>query len=145
MKDYKWLKVVRARINRLWINANYKKGVITLYDNFFKLSYVRQQSVYEHEYAHHIFYQLPKTYQVVWRLISNWRLIKLLNVFWIIDYKENDFLNSHAKKNYKEDFSEQIELKYLIENSKKAYKQGLRNDCLMFKYKTAVSLYNKYK
>ena len=140
INKFNWLKVVRW-VNRPWVNANYKNWVITLYDNWFKLSKIRQQSVLLHEHGHHIFYKLPRTYKIIWLLISNWKLIPILTAFWIISYKNNSYINTHSSKNYKEDFCEAIEFNYLREK----WDKRKFNKCIEFKIKTAMSLYNKFQ
>lgn len=139
---YKWLQVIRAK-DRPWVNASYskRKKTIYLYDNWFRLNAYRKESVLIHEWGHHIFFKLPKLYRLVWKFISNGRLIKLLSFFWIIHYNKNSYINNHAKDSHLEDFSECLEFAYLREKDDKSK----FNPCVEFKIKIATSLRDNYE
>ena len=71
--------------------------VITIYDKFYKLSKVRQESILEHEYWHHVWHKMPILYQKLWGYISNWKLTKLLNIMWVTIYTKNAYVTDYAK------------------------------------------------
>ena len=59
MDNYKGLKVIRK--SKKWLsNASYNRFTkrITLYDRFFKLDKIIQNSILEHEYSHHIWHKM---------------------------------------------------------------------------------------
>lgn len=137
-KQYKWVPVFRLKQGKTPnANASYSpiRKRIYIYDNFFTHPEENQKAILEHEYAHHIYYKMPIVYRKIWTLISNGKLIKLLNIMGIIDFKENGFVTSYAKKNEKEDFAECIEANYLKQRFK-LYTQ--------FKFKIAVSMFNYF-
>ncbi len=114
-KIYNWIKVVREKEHPnpkyKWADAEYRKKehVIVVFDRFLKLSEERQQRTFRHEYAHAVWFILPRTYRIIWKLISNWKLIKILNAFWITTYTENSWVRSYAKQNHLEDFAVCVE------------------------------------
>lgn len=141
IKEYKWLSVVINK--KQWkVNASYNRfsKVIVLYPSFFKLSIVRQYSILEHEYSHHIYWRMPILYRKLWEFISNWKLIKVLNIMWITKYKKNAFVSEYAKTKSTEDFAECIEIKYLSDNDKKKTFKTYAD----FKMKIAYSMYTYF-
>tara|TARA_R110000764_G_scaffold5867_4_gene22766 strand:+ start:328 stop:558 length:231 start_codon:yes stop_codon:yes gene_type:complete len=54
-------------------NASYNKfsQVIVIYPNFSTLSNIKQKSILEHEYAHHVYYKMPLAYKKIWQYLSN--------------------------------------------------------------------------
>jgi len=119
MRKYKGLKVIR-KDNKWESNASYNRFTkrITLYDRFFLLDDRIQKSILEHEYAHHVYYKMPLAYQKLWGYISNWKLIKLLNIMWITPHNKNAYTTKDPRTAVKEDWAECIEAKYLIKNKK---------------------------
>ena len=124
--EYKGLKVnIESIGSSKYSSANYKDSVITLYDYFYTFTPNKQKAVLEHEFAHHIFNTLPKK-------------VKML---WIIQSKTNRvYINSHAKKNYYEDFGECIEAYNLIQTGDLPKQTGMLN----LKIEIAVSIYKNY-
>ena len=114
-KEYKGLKVIR-KWSKGEVNASYNRfsQVITIYDIWLTQTEANRKAILEHEYAHHIFWKMPLLYQKLWGYISNWKLIKLLNIMWLTSFKHNAYVTSYAKKNVREDWSECIEAKILI-------------------------------
>ena len=119
IKQYKGLKVIHK--TKKWeSNASYNRfsQVITIYDLFYTRDKVVQESILIHEYAHHVYYKMPLIYQKLWGYISNWKLIKLLNIMGITKYKKNAYTTKDPRTAVKEDWAECIEAKYLIKNRK---------------------------
>lgn len=118
LKEYKWIKVERRNFKPWNPKANWtyskSKNTITLYNNFFKLDKVIQESILEHEYWHYIWHKMPMLYRKIWEWISNWKLIKTLNIMWITTHTENDYVTEYAKTKVTEDWSECIEAEYLL-------------------------------
>lgn len=121
LDEYKWLRVIRKKEWKNPLsNASYNKRrkTITIYDNFFTHDDFTQMTIFEHEYAHHIYYKMPLVYRKLWWYISNWRLIKVLNILGLTKYKENAYVTNYAKKNVREDFAESVEAFYVLEKKK---------------------------
>lgn len=126
IKEYKGLKVVRESMwSSKYNSARYKSSVITLYDYFYTFTPNKQKAVLEHEFAHHVWYTMPKKVQIFWATQSTVNRV---------------YINSHAKKNYREDFWECIEAYNLIKSGDLPKQKGMLN----FKIQIAVYLYNKY-
>lgn len=145
MKNYKGLKVIKSNEN-MDANAWYspKEQIIYYNDNLLKKNKLRQMSIFEHEFAHHIFiHELPKMYQLLWKAISNFdnKIVKKVNNIMGTTFSKNSYINNYAGTSYLEDFSECIEEQYLNEHRKvkKTYKWYL-----WVKMKVANALYNKY-
>ncbi len=147
LKEYKWLEIVRKKEKpgKPFVNGTYSKTneTITLYDNFFKHDLVIQESILEHEYWHHIWYKMPKIFRLLWELISNGKLVKILYIMWLTKYDKNAYVTDYAKKNIKEDWSESIETLFIL-NNKKEYKGKSFRTFADFKMKTANSIYTYY-
>lgn len=144
IKEYKWVEVVRS--SKQWTrNGKYNKfsQIIVLYPNFFKLSKYRQTSILEHEYWHHIWHKIPRLYRKIWEWISNWKLIKTLNIMWIITETENSYVSDYAKTKITEDWSECIEVNYLINYDPKHIWSKFK-PYATFKMGIAVSMYNYF-
>lgn len=126
IKEYKGLKVVRESMwSWKYNSARYKSSVITLYDYFYTFTHNKQKAVLEHEFAHHIFNTLPRK----------------VKIFWVIQSKSNRvYINSHAKKNFFEDFGECIEAYNLIKTGDLPKQTGMLN----LKIQIAVSIYKYY-
>lgn len=144
IKEYRWVPVIREKVLMrkgkvvAWINARYdvKKKIIILYDRFLKRTDITQKAILEHEYAHHIYYtKIPLVYRKIWTLVSNWKLIKPMNILWLTEYTENAYSTSHAESHPREDFAECIEIP-ILENKFSSY--------VSFKVKVAVSMYNYF-
>lgn len=127
LKNYRWLKVEREKMGTSETNsAKYSQWVITLFDYFFTaFTPVKQKAVLEHEYAHHLFNSLPKAVKMFWYTFSNTNRV---------------YINSHAKKNYFEDFGECIEAQVLIDNHELEKQSWMLN----LKIEIANKIYNKY-
>ena len=107
--EYKGLKVIHKKRHKLnGINASFdnKTKTITVYDRWTKRSKERRAWILFHEYAHYIYMnKIPYLYKKVWELISNWKLIKILRIFWITEYTENVYLNKQSERNANESFA----------------------------------------
>ncbi len=147
LSEYKGVKVVRKKEkqNKPHVNGSYSKArqTITLYDRFFNLDLIIQESILEHEYSHHIWHKMPKLYQKIWALISNWRLINILNVMWITEYSKNAYVTDYAKTKITEDWAESIETLFIL-NNKKEYKGKSFRTFADFKMKTAKAMYDYF-
>jgi hypothetical protein len=138
LSEHKWLKIIiKDKHPRVNANASYNHLTkkITLYDNFFKHSKKKQDGILEHEYAHHIYYKMPLIYRKIWGLISNGKLIKLLNIMWITPHNKNAHVNDYAKTSAREDWAECIEADFLWEK----YIQYT-----WFKIRVAVSMFEYF-
>lgn len=126
IKEYKGLKVVRESMwSSKYNSARYKDSVITLYDYFYTFTPNKQKAVLEHEFAHHIFNTFPQDIKKLW--INHSR-------------KNTEYINSHAEKNYFEDFGECIEAYNLIKSWDLPKQTGMLN----LKIEIAVFLYTEY-
>lgn len=141
---YKWLEIIESWIYKKGdknILATYKNWKIIVHKDFYSRSILIQEQSLFHEFVHHIWYKLPKTYKVIWRLISNWKLIPILNAFWLTDCTKNAYARKYWEKNIKEDFAtiwEEIE-KQRIKWDKKFH------NFVDFKIKVVKSLINKFQ
>lgn len=118
--NYKWLKIIKQ--SGWWkMTARYlaRNDTIIVYDNWFKLNKARRMSILSHEYYHHIYFNMPFIYRQIWKLIDNWKVIKILNVLWLTKYKKNVYVTEYAKKNIAESFAECWKIQYLNDNYKK--------------------------
>jgi len=91
-----------------WINATYhiKTQSITVYDRMEKKTPKEIEVVLYHEWCHHIYMnKVTKTYKTLWRFISNWKLIPILNVLLWTNYKTNAYVSGASKRNINEDFA----------------------------------------
>lgn len=115
INEYKWLEVI-CSTKETTRNAKYNRfsQIIVLYPHFFTLDKIRQASILEHEYWHHIWHKMPILYKKIWEWISNWKLIKALNIMWITTHTKNDYVNDYARTKITEDWSECIEADYLL-------------------------------
>lgn len=109
-ETYKWLKII-------YIDS-YKKGdkdilgsynkrakTIKIYKDYHRRTYRVRMTVLAHEYGHHMYYRLSFLDKRVWQLISNWKLLWLLNRFWQTTCTQNAFVREYARKNSREDFA----------------------------------------
>lgn len=140
MEQYKWIKIVRKKYWRTkttnaWYSRTFKR--IYLYDRFFTKSKERQAKILEHEYSHHIYRNMPKVYRSIWKVLSNWKAIKYLNIFWITEYKENAYITNYAKSKIAEDWAE------THEESHTCYDKRY-NNYVDFKIKTVKAMMNYF-
>lgn len=110
---------------------------IILTSIFYKSDREHQEGVLEHEYAHYVWYQMPKAYQELWILIDNFdpkiqRLLKRNGY----NFTENEWVNAYARKNMKESLSESMRF-YTVEWKYRNWYEG-------FKQKVAVALMKKF-
>lgn len=132
--EYRGLKIVRPLIDKPKTNAAYSRTrkCIKLYKRFFTYDEKKQKKILEHEFSHHIFRGLPKSYQRTWKNISTWRSIEFLNITWICEHTENAYITNYAKTKYTEDWAETYEESIL------GYKK--RNNYIDFKVQTVLSM-----
>lgn len=123
IKEYKGVRIVRKTFKRSNPKANWSysktRNAIILYKRFFDLDEIVQTSILEHEYGHYIWYKMPMLYRKIWEWISNWKLIKTLNIMWITKHKENAYVTKYARTKITEDWSECIEIDYIFKNNPK--------------------------
>lgn len=108
--EYRGLPISRKEKHSLWgwINASYhvKTKSIVVYDRMEKKTPEEIELVLFHEWCHHIYMtKVNKLAKFVWKLINNGRLIPVLNIFWITEYKENKHVSGAAKANDNEWFA----------------------------------------
>lgn len=134
MKEYKWFKLIDKPSKSKTLNARIilRNKTILIYPNFYTHKKVKQKAILEHEVAHYVYSKLPILYKIVWKLIDNWKLIKLSK------YKKNAFVSEYAKKNNIESFCECIKMDYLFQNIRRIEFE----DYADFKISIAVNLYN---
>ncbi len=145
LTEYKWIPVIRKK-EKPWkplVNWSYSKKHqrITLYDRFFIHDLVIQESILEHEYAHHIWHKMPELYRKIWVLISNWKLINLLHIMWLTEYTENAYVTNYAKTKITEDWAESIEVEFIVRNKYKGRQIWSFAD---FKMKTSKAMYDYF-
>lgn len=144
LKEWKGLQVKIEKVGRTpTVNAKYNKKTqtITLYDHFFTKDELRQEAILEHEYAHHIFNSMPIIYRQIVSAIHKWLLMKQLIIFWAIpETVKKDYITKYAQKNYSEDFAENVEAKFLIDN----WVTFEMTPFVKFKYKVFNSIFNYY-
>lgn len=145
MKTYNWVEIIYVneyRLNNKNIMARYYKWKIYIYKSYHTKNKVIQQGILAHEYWHHILTKLPKTYYILWRLVSDGKLIKILNTLWIIEYKENNYPTDYAQKNFREDFCECHKMNEVqrLQNNYIDY-----NNYVDFKLKIVNNLINNFK
>lgn len=145
--QYKWIKVIRKKFKPGKPNVNWSysktRNAIILYNNFFKLDTIRQNSILEHEYWHYIWHKMPVLYRKIWEWISNWKLIKVLNVMWYTKHNKNDYVTDYAQTKITEDWSECIETEYLLRNDPK-YKWKSFESFADDKMRIAKSMYDYF-
>ena len=144
IKEYKWVEVV-CSTKETTRNGKYNRfsQIIVLYPHFFTLDKIKQTSILEHEYWHHIWHKMPMLYKKIWEWLSNWKLIKTLNIMWLTKATTNSYVSSYAKTNIKEDWSECIEVDYLVKHHPE-YKGTRFKAFATYKMWIAVSMYNYF-
>lgn len=137
LEEYKWFKLIDKPSKNKKSNARMilRNNTILLYPNFYTHKKVEQIGILEHEVAHYVWDKLPMLLKVVWRLIDNWKLIKLSK------YKNNAWVSKYAEKNATESFCECVKMEYLFKKIKR-FKFGSYAD---FKMMIAINIYNNYK
>lgn len=145
LTEYKGLKVIQADIHKSWnkdalASYNRKTEIITVYKDFYNRGDVTRKRAMYHEYTHHVFSKMTLVYKAIWRLISNWKLLPILNAFWITSCTNNAFAREYWKTNYKEDFAtcgEEIE-------RQRVQSERVFHTFADFKLSVVKSLLNKY-
>jgi len=97
-KIYRWLSITQESKHKLgsWVCASYHvktKSIIT-YDRMLKKTPEQIELVLFHEWCHHIYMtKINRISKLIWGIISNWKLITILNIFWLTKYKVNKYVS----------------------------------------------------
>lgn len=109
MKTHKWLKIIRKKVHKWkWVNASYnnKTQTITVYDRLLEKDDDFIEMTLDHEFYHYIYMRkVNLIIKTIWKLISNWKLLKILNILLWKNYKNNNYVSWEARRNTNEDFA----------------------------------------
>lgn len=109
MKEYRWLKINYKEEHKWkWVNASYdnKTQTITIYERLLKKDDEFIEMTLFHEWCHFIYMtKVSRIIKAIWKLVSNWKLLKILNILLWKRYKKNNYVSWEARRNANEDFA----------------------------------------
>mgnify|MGYP003681896135 CR=1 FL=1 len=146
LSEYKQLKVVNAKNYRkdnidILASYNSKSETITIYPDFYNRGDITKKRALYHEYGHHVNSKMSMVNKTIWKLISNWKLLGILNAFWLTQCTKNAFVRDYWKTNHKEDFAtvaEELERQRL-------QSERIFHNFADFKLKVVKSLIRKFE